>query len=152
MNGAKPDQELPPRPDRRDRINGRRVGHRVEIGAPADLVWDFVADFEGWGTWNPLYTATRGRAELGRKVHFTVNLPGLKPLKGTAEVKAVRANELLEYAISSMGGLLRTLRFVEVEAISSTRCAVTNGEIMGGPLGPLVSRALGDKVGKGLKG
>lgn len=144
--------ELAPRPGASHRIRGRCVGHRIEIDAPSGLVWGLVADFEGWGAWNPLYTWTRGKAEPGRNLHFTVNLEGLKPQKGAAEVRAVRPNELFEYAISSLGGLLRTLRFVEVEEISPTRCAVINGEIMGGLLGAPISRALGDKVGKGLEG
>jgi hypothetical protein len=133
------------------RIKGCCVGHRIEIDAPPEVVWDFVSDFDGWDSWNPLYVRTEGSVEPGQKLRFTVNLEGLKPQKGTAEVKVVRPHELLEYTISSMGGLVRIMRFVEVAEVSPTRCAVTNGEIMGGPLGGLVARAVREKVGKGLQ-
>lgn len=152
MNEAKPGWELPSGQQAPGRLKGNCVGHRVEIDAPPELVWDFIADFDGWASWNPLYVATHGKAELGQKLRFTVRLEGLKPQKGAAKVTALHPNELLEYAMTSFGGLLKTQRFIEVEELSPTRCAVTNGEIMGGPLGALVSRAIGGKVGKGLQG
>lgn len=151
MNEAKVGWELPSGREAPGRIKGNCVGHRIEVDAPPELVWDFIADFEGWQGWNPLYVSTRGKAEPGQKLHFTVVLEGLKPQKAAAKVTALRTNELFEYGMSSFGGLLRTQRFIEVEELTPTRCAVINGEIMGGPLGPLVSRAVGAKVGKGLQ-
>lgn len=133
------------------RPRGRCIGHRIEIAAPPELVWDFVADFEGWQDWNPLYVESRGRAEPGSTVRFKVKLEGMKPQGGSAKVLLLEAGERLEYAMSGLGGLLKTHRFVDIEELSPTTCAVTNGEIMAGPLGGAVSRALGEKVGKGLE-
>lgn len=134
------------------RIKGPCVGHRITIEAPPELVWDFIADFEGWKGWNPLYQNTSGHAEEGEQIRFVVHLAGMKPQKAKAQVSRVRQNELLEYGISGLGGLLKTMRFVEIHELSPTRCRVVNGEIMGGPLGRLVSRSLGKKVSQGLKG
>lgn len=134
------------------RINGRCVGHRIEIDAPPELVWDFIADFEGWSAWNPLYTATSGRAEPGMTISFTVQLQGMKPNAGKATVQTLRRGELLEYGLTSFAGLLKAQRFIEVEEISPTRCTVRNGEILGGPMGRVVARAVGEKVGAGLEG
>ncbi|KHK89981.1 hypothetical protein LK12_19010 [Novosphingobium malaysiense] len=115
-------------------------------------MWDFVADFEGWSVWNPLYVETSGHAEPGSQIRFAVKLDGMKPQKGSARIVTVRPNDLLEYALSSFGGLVKAFRFVEIEEVSPTRCAVSNGEIMGGALGALIARAMGRKVGKGLEG
>lgn len=134
------------------RIAGACVGHRIEIAAPPELVWDFVADFEGWEDWNPLYIESAGRAEEGATIRFRVALEGMKPQAGKARVLTVSGGELLEYMTTSLGGLLKAFRFVEVEELSPTTCAVTNGEILGGPLGRVVAKGLGDKVGKGLEG
>jgi hypothetical protein len=134
------------------RFKGRTAGHRIEIAAPPELVWDIVSDFEGWPSWNPLYIATRGHAEPGGTLRFSVRLEGMKPQNGTAHVVTVRPGELLEYRISGLGGLVRNFRFVEIEELSPTRCAVTNGEVIGGPLGGLLFKAMGMKVGKGLEG
>lgn len=136
---------MPPRP------RGRCVAHRVEIAAPPELVWDFIADFEGWQGWNPLYVESRGRAEPGATITFKVRLEGMKPQAGTARVIVAEPHERLEYAITAGAGLLRTYRFVEIEELFPTACAVTNGEIMAGPLAGLVGRVLGDRVDKGLQ-
>lgn len=133
------------------RPRGRCVGHRIEIDAPPELVWDFIADFEGWREWNPLYPETEGRAEEGEPLRFTVKLEGLKPRAGAARVVTVRPHQLLEYRVANMGGLVKAFRFVELEEISPTRCVVSNGEILSGPLGRAVARAVGDKVGGGLE-
>jgi hypothetical protein len=68
------------------------------------------------------------------------------------KIVKVRQNELLEYTLSNLAGLLKVFRYVEVEELSPTRCRVVNGEIMGGPLGGLVSRRLGEGVAQALKG
>lgn len=133
------------------RIAGRCIGYRIEIEAPPETVWDFLADFEGWDEWNPLYVETSGRGEAGGQIRFAVKLEGYKPHKGAARVVTVRQNELLEYMAVSFAGLLKAFRFVEIEELAPARCAVTNGEIMGGPMGTPVSRMEGSKVGIGLE-
>lgn len=152
MSGGQKSYELPGGVDGRGRISGRCVGHRIEIDAPPELVWDFIADFENWDQWNPLYVQTSGYAQPGGHIRFVVKLDGLKPQTGNAGVSTVRSNELLEYTMTNFGGLLKAFRFVQIEEISPTRCAVTNGEIMGGAMGGLIFRALGNKVGKRLEG
>lgn len=137
--------------DEPGRIKGRCVGHRITIEAPPELVWDFVADFQGWSSWNPFYSDTLGSADEGGTVHFAVHLEGLKPQKNKAQVSKVRPNELLEYRLSSFGGLVKAFRFIEIEELSPIRCRVGNGEILGGPLGPVIARAVGPKVAAGLR-
>ncbi|MFC0204514.1 SRPBCC family protein [Novosphingobium soli] len=138
--------------EREGRMRGRSVGHRIEIDAPPELVWDFIADFEGWQGWNPLYVETRGRAEPGATLHFQVRLPGMKPQRARARVLACEPEQRLEYLVSGLGGLVRTQRVVALEELSPTRCAVLNLEIMGGLLGGVLSRMLGEKVGQALEG
>ncbi|MET1754313.1 SRPBCC domain-containing protein [Novosphingobium sp. RD2P27] len=137
--------------DEPGRLKGACLGHRTTIEAPPELVWDFIADFEGWGGWNPLYQDTLGHAEEGEQIRFVVHLSGMKPQKAKAQVTKVRQNELLEYAVSGPAGLLKIMRFVEIHELSPTRCQVVNGEIMGGPLARLVPRSLGKKASQGLK-
>lgn len=131
-------------------MKGHRTEHRLEIAAPPELVWDFIADFEGWAEWNPLYVETRGRAEPGERIRFAVKLEGLKPSKGSAVVVTVKAPELLEYRMSNLGGLVKIRRYIAVEEISPTRCAVLNAEVMSGPVGTVIYRAVGHKVAAGF--
>lgn len=127
-------------------------GHRVTIEAPPEVVWDFVSDFTGWGSWNPLYGDTVGVAEVGQTLHCLVNLEGMKPQKFQAQVYRVVPNELLEYGVSSLGGLIKVYRYIQIEELSPIRCRVANVEIMGGLIGQQVlARLIGAKAASGMR-
>lgn len=132
------------------RIKGRCFDDVVTIEAPPELVWDFIADFAGWDSWNPLYAQTSGSAEEGETIAFTTSVPGLKPQTVRAEVRAVLPDELLEFTSATRGGLIKSLRYVELDEISPTRCTVTSAQIVGGPLGRFAARALGERIQEGL--
>lgn len=133
------------------RPKGRCVGGYVEVAAPAGIVWDIVANFDGWGAWNPLYTRAAGDAREGAEIELTVAVPGMKPMDTRARVHTVRPGECLEYGLSNMAGLLRAFRFIDIVELGPERCGIANGEIMSGPIGALVARAVGPKVGEGLR-
>lgn len=127
------------------------VGHRIEIAAPAAVVWAVIADLDHWGTWNPLYVQASGRAEIGVTLDMTIALEGMKPQKARAVVVTVEPPVCLEYAISNVGGLVKAFRYIDIEPLGSDRCAVSNGEIMNGLIGRLLARAIGEKVRQGLQ-
>ena len=127
------------------------VGHRIEIAAPAAAVWAVIADLDRWGTWNPLYVAASGAAKVGAALAMTIALEGMKPQKARARVVTAEPGRLLEYEIVNLGGLVRAFRYVEIEPVGPDRCAVSNGEIMSGPIGNLLARVVGEKVRKGLQ-
>ena len=39
-------------------------------------------------------------------------------------------------ALTMLGGLVKTIRFFEIEALAEASCIVSNGEIIGGLMGP----------------
>ncbi len=133
------------------RLKGRCVGGTIEIEAPVDVVWSIAGDWQGWDAWNELYTRTGGEPREGASIDFTVAVPGLKPVEASATVYSYRPNETFEYGLSAMGGLNRAFRFVDVEEIAPDRTRLSNGEIMGGPIGFVLSRLLGSRVGQGLR-
>jgi hypothetical protein len=130
----------------------RGVEHRIEIAAPAAKVWRVVADLDRWGSWNPLYIEASGQLLVGQPFVMTIALEGMKPQKARAQIVTVEAEAKLEYAISSLGGLVKAFRYVEIEALDPGSCAVRNGEIMTGPLGRVLARIVGEKVRSGLEG
>lgn len=133
------------------RPKGRCSGGYIEIDAPPEMVWSIIADLDGWSAWNPLYTRMDGEMREGAKIDMIVSIPGMKPMDTTATVFSVRPRECFEYGLSNMGGLLRAFRFVEIEVIAPMRCGVANGETMSGPVGWLLARIAGAKVGQGLR-
>lgn len=127
------------------------VGHRIEIDAPAEAVWAVIADVDHWGAWNPLYVQASGRPVVGATLAQTIVLEGMKPQQATATVVTVEPGRLLEYAISNLAGLVKAFRYIEIAPLGAGRCAVSNGEIMSGPIGNLLARVVGEKVRKGLQ-
>ena len=109
-----------------------RVEHRIGIAAPAEAVWRVVSDFARWGEWNPIYPKVEGRLSIGAPVSFELHLPNrpVRTLSGTI-VEWV-PNEQLIWRLSLFGGLIRTTRYFEVEALSETGCILANGEIFDG--------------------
>ena len=128
----------------------RGVGDTIEITASADAVWAVIADLESWGSWNPLYTSASGRPVVGTQLALTIALDGMKPQQARATVVSAEPGALLEYEVVNLAGLVRAFRFIEIAPRGPARCTVANYEIMSGPIGNLLARAIGDKVGQGL--
>jgi hypothetical protein len=132
-----------------ERSKGHRLQHGVTIEAPPELVWDFVSDFAGWSSWNPLYRKTRGDAVEGGTIGFAIELKGMRLRKARARVTRVRPNALLKFNISRLAGLLKVDHFVEIEELSPTRCRVTTGEVLAGPLAGMAMRTLASRLATG---
>jgi hypothetical protein len=130
---------------------GVRVEHRIGVQAPAEVIWDIVYDINAWGAWNPLYTEAAGTIHIGETVTMTAVLAGMAPRKLTGTVLEWVPNEQLHYLVKAMGGLVVSTRYVEIEQLAPESCIVSNGEIMGGLLGPTVARSLGGKVYRGFR-
>ena len=134
------------------KVRGQCCEQRVAISAPAEAVWEVLADFADWPKWNPLYVETDGILAPGEAITVSVVLPGMKPQKAHFTVTEFERPKLIEYSAKHLGGLMRVCRYIEIVATSATSCRVANGEIMGGPLGRLVARLVSGKVRAGLKG
>jgi hypothetical protein len=130
---------------------GARVEHRIGVQAPAEVIWDIIYDIDDWGAWNPLYTEASGTIRIGETVTMTAVLAGMAPRKLTGTVLEWVPNEQLHYLVKALGGLVVSTRYVEIEQLASESCIVSNGEIMGGLLGPTMARSLGGKVYRGFR-
>ena len=131
---------------------GIRVEHRIGIQAPAEAIWELIHDVDGWSRWNPLYAEASGAIRIGGTLNLTVVLDGMKPQPARATVLEWVPNEQLHYQTVGLGGLVRGTRYVEIEQLAEESCIVSNGEIMGGLLGPTVARQVGGKVFRALRG
>lgn len=132
--------------------SGVRIEHRIGVQAPPETIWELIYDVDGWSRWNPLYAEAKGAIHIGEKLDLTVVLPGMKPQSARATVLEWVPNEQLHYQTSSLGGLIKGTRYVEIEQLAPESCIVANGEIMGGLFGPQLARSIGGKVFKALRG
>jgi hypothetical protein len=137
--GPKPtDMKLPPP----KAPSGLRIEHRVGIQAPAEVIWEVISDVEAWSQWNRLYPKASGQIRIGSVLEVTLALPGQAEQQIRPTVLEWVPNEQLHWKLSTMGGLVKTIRYFEIETLAEASCIVTNGEILGGLMGPRVGKRM----------
>jgi hypothetical protein len=125
---------------------GLRIEHRVGIQAPAEVVWEAISDLKSWSAWNPLYPQASGDIHIGQTLDLTLALPGQAPQQIRPTVLEWVPNEQLHWRLVMLGGLVKTIRYFEIEALAETSCIVSNGEILGGLMGPRVGKRMGRTI------
>jgi hypothetical protein len=141
-------QQAPPslKPPAPKPPGGLKVEHRVGIQAPAEVIWEVISDLKSWEQWCKLYPKAAGEIRIGAQLDITLALPG-RPLE---QIKPVvldwTPNEQLHWRVTMVGGLVRTIRYLEIETLAEASCVVSNGEIIGGLLGPMLGRPLAPTI------
>lgn len=130
---------------------GVRIEHRIGIQAPAETIWEIVYDIERWHEWNPLYTQANGAIRIGSQLDLTLALEGEKPQKIRPVILEWVPNDQIHWRLKMMGGLVSTTRFLELEQLDTASTIFSNGELIGGLLGPSVARRLGRKIYHGFE-
>jgi hypothetical protein len=129
---------------------GIRVEQRIGIQAPAEAIWDVIYDIERWHEWNPLYPKAAGQIRLGQTLDLTLALPGQPERQIQPVVMEWVPNEQLHWKLTLMRGLLKSVRYIELDALSETGCIVSNGELFQGFLAKSVLRQVGRSVHRGF--
>ncbi|MFI4964510.1 MAG: SRPBCC family protein [Caulobacterales bacterium] len=123
--------------------SGLRIEHRIGVQAPAAVVWEVIADLKAWGQWNALYPRASGDIRIGSVLDMTLALPGQAAQEIRPTVLEWVPNEQLHWRLTMLGGLVKTTRFFEIEALAQASCIVSNGEILGGLVGPRLGKRMG---------
>ena len=130
---------------------GLRVEDRIGIQAPAEVIWEIVYDLDRWQDWNPTYPSAAGQIRLGEVLSVTLALPGQPQQALKPKVLEWVPNAQLHWELRMMGGLIRTLRYIEIETLANGACVVDNGEIFGGLMGPSLGKRMGRSVQRGFR-
>lgn len=109
-----------------------RVEHRLGVSAPAEIIWEVLFDLARWEEWNPLYTRAEGEIGFGRTITLTIVIPGEQPETIRPVVTNWTPEELIHWQMSISGGLLRTVRYLEIDKLSDEGCIFSNGEAFRG--------------------
>ncbi len=125
---------------------GLPIEHRIGIQAPAEVIWEVIADLKSWHEWCALYPKAAGEIRIGGTLELTLALPGQVPQELRPTVMEWVPNDQLHWKLTMMGGMIRTIRYLEIESLGEASCIVTNGEIFGGFLGPSVGKRMGRSV------
>jgi hypothetical protein len=141
--GPKPtDMKLPPP----KAPSGLRIEHRVGVQAPAEVIWEVLSDLKSWEQWCALYPKASGEIRIGSVLDLTLALPGQAPREIKPIVLEWVPNEQLHWKLTQMGGLVKTIRYFEIETLAEASCIVTNGEILGGLMGPRVGKRMARNI------
>mgnify|MGYP001555638566 FL=1 len=81
---------------------------------------------------------------------LTLALPGQAPMEIRPVVLDWVPNEQLHWKLRMVGGLVTTVRYIEIEAVSESGCIVSNGEYIGGLLGGAAVRRVGRSAYRGF--
>ena len=119
-----------------------KIEHRLGIPVPAEAIWAVIADIAGWPAWNPLYTRAEGVLRIGAPLVLDVALPGQKVRTIRPTVSDWVPNEQILWKLSMAGGLIKSIRYLEIEQLTEAGCIFSNGEMFDGPLGPAVARRM----------
>ncbi len=127
-----------------------KIEHQVGVKAPASVVWEIVHDLERWSDWNPLYAEASGAIRIGEKLKLKLVLPDQEPRELEATVIDWTPDEAIHWKTTHVGGLVKTIRYLEIEAKSETGCIFSNGEIFTGLLGARVAKQMCPSLRKGF--
>lgn len=134
-----------------------RIESRVGVRADSQLIWDIIADLDGWGRWNPFETDVSGAIAFGGGVALTERLPDMAERAAAYRVAEWQPMAQLVLA-EKRGWLFNTIRYFEIEELERGSCIVANGVIFSGLRGELFHdkhrktiKAAYAEIGEGLR-
>jgi hypothetical protein len=127
-----------------------RFEHRIGIQAPASEIWQVLADLESWSAWNPLYPKAAGTLRIGAKLSLTEAVPGQPQDDIAPEVVDWVPDAQILWRDKTLGGLVKRLRYMEIEALSDEGCIFSNGEVYEGFGVRFMSKGLKNALRRGF--
>ena len=129
--------------------SGVRVEHRIGIQAPAETIWEILYDVEHWGDWNPLYTEAHGVIRIGSHLDLVMQIEGQARRLDPVVLEWV-PNDQIHWRVKTMGGLVSSVHFLELEQLDTASTIFSNGELIGGLMGPTHARQMGRRLYRGF--
>ncbi|NJC40430.1 hypothetical protein GGQ87_000688 [Brevundimonas alba] len=113
-----------------------RIERRIGIRAPADRIWDLVADLPGWDRWNPVETAAEGTIAYGGPISLTESIPDLPERRVAGRVGEWQPLTQLVW-FEKRGLWFNSMRYFEIEELEAGSCIFANGFIFSGLRGEM---------------
>jgi hypothetical protein len=127
-----------------------KIEHRLGLPVPPEAIWEVISDINSWGAWNPLYTRAEGTLRIGAQLDLDLALRGHKVRVIRPTIVDWVPNEQIHWRLSMVGGLVKSIRYIEIEKLSEAGCIFANGELFDGPLGPTVARRMRREIREGF--
>jgi hypothetical protein len=127
-----------------------KLEHRIGVRTPPDVIWSVISDIQGWRDWNPLYPRAEGALRIGSQLDLDLALPGQKLQTIRPVILDWVPNDQIHWRLTMFGGLVRTTRYIEIEALTETGCIFSNGELFSGMLGPTAAKRMAKQIRAGF--
>lgn len=112
-----------------------RVFTKTEIGAPAEVVWTILTDFDKYPEWNPFIVKIKGSLEKGSRLTVLMSYQNGKKQKFARRLKKiVRNSELGWQGYVFMPGLFDGEHVFVVEKLSKVKTLFMHSETFTGLL------------------
>jgi hypothetical protein len=128
-----------------------RIEHRLGVAAPPEVVWEALADIEGWPKWNPLYPQAQGQLRIGGLLELTEAAPGVPAAAIAPQIVDWTPEAQILWRVSERGGLIQRLRYIEIDKLTDEACILSSGEDWSGRLAPFVGRTRRRAIRAGLE-
>jgi len=116
-----------------------RIFTKTEIGAPVEIIWDILTDFNKYPDWNPFITSIKGNLKNGARLRVNLKFPNGKKKNFTPRLKkVVRNSELRWRGYFVMPGLFDGEHVFVVEKLSKVKTLFMHSETFMGILSPIL--------------
>ena len=131
---------------------GFKVEHRIGVSRPKEQIWAVLSDVDAWKAWNPMYPQVSGKLLISAPLNLTEKV-GDRTETYAAVVAEWVPNSQIIWTRKTHAGLVRHVRYIEIEPLSETGCIFANGELFEGFLAPyLVSESRRKKLRQAFRG
>lgn len=127
-----------------------RIEQKLGVQATTAEVWAVLADLPGWAAWNPTYPEAQGALRIGEMLTLKLHLPGQKEETIRPTVVDWIPEEQIVWRLSLARGLVKTVRYIELEELGPNNTVISNGEMFGGLLGGFVAKRLRGSLKEGF--
>lgn len=122
----------------------------ITISAPIGRVWDILADFEKYPSWNPFIVAITGDLAPGGHLRTVMSMGG-KERKFQPVVTGLSPGKSFEWLGQLPLGLFTGNHYFELRDLGGGQTHFVHGERFGGLLRGLVMRQIGNETRRGFE-
>ena len=96
------------------------------------MVWESLADIARWPEWSVIYPKADGVLRIESALTLELALPGRPARTINPVILDWVPDDQIHWRDKMMGGLVTSVRYLEIEKLSDTGCIFSNGEIFKG--------------------
>jgi hypothetical protein len=125
----------------------RELFSEIEIGAPAERVWEVLMDFASYPDWNPFVLKIEGEPAVGERLSVTLKLEGRKPVvfKPRVEGRVLR-KEFRWQGRLILPGLFDGEHTFQIESLAEDKVRFVQKERFRGILAPSLLKNIQDRT------